>query len=99
MRICLFLSVCLCSFTGLELQAQNVPIVQPASGFRMSDKSPLSRLSTKDNKVTPASFLGGTDTLPPLNRPAEAKQQDIPSILTGKKKTTTQTKGGSEKQG
>ncbi len=97
MRICLFLSVCLCSFTGLELQAQNVPIVQPASGFRMSDKSPLSRLSTKDNKVTPASFLGGTDTLPPLNRPAEAKQQDIPSILTGKKKTTTQTKGGSEK--
>ena len=96
MRICLFLSICLCSFTGLELQAQNVPTRQPASGFRLSDKSPLSRLSTKDNKVTPASFLGGSDTLPPLDGPSGSSRQEIPSILTGKKKTTNQTKSGSE---
>ena len=99
MRICLFLSVCLCLFSGLELQAQNVPSRQPATGFRLSDNSPLSRLSPRDNKVTPASFLGGKDTLPPLNSPSVSTRQEIPAILTGKKKTTdqnttTQNKGG-----
>lgn len=95
MRICLFLSVCLCSFSGLELQAQSVPSRQPATGFRLSDNSPLSRLSTRDNKVTPASFLGGNDQLPPLNSPSVSNRQEIPAILTGKKQTPTRDQGSS----
>lgn len=98
MRICLFLSVCLCSFSGLELQAQSVPSRQPATGFRLSDNSPLSRLSTRDNKVTPASFLGSNDKLPPLNSPSASSRQEIPAILTGKKQTSAQTQA-SQRQG
>ncbi|MDB4670931.1 hypothetical protein OAG56_01795 [Mariniblastus sp.] len=56
------------------------------AGFQLSEVSPLRKLSTKDLKVTPASFLQENGksgaASPSLDRKA---QEDIPSILTGRK--------------